>query len=111
MKIYTLESTPDVPVRHNPELKKKVLVPEGVSCLRHISHIILRPGDTAFIHSHPEHSEVFYCIRGEAVFGVNNKPVVLKAGSCLIVEPDEVHSIEEVVEETEVLYTLAYMGK
>lgn len=106
MRRYSLENTPFTSVSHNPELKKQVLVPEGTGCVRHISRIVLRPGDNAAGHSHAEFSEVFYCVRGSMEFGIENSGVRIKGGECLIVEPGEEHAITEVFEETELIYML-----
>jgi len=106
MKHYTLESAPERPVTHNPELKKKVLFPEGVSCLRHISHIILSQGAAAFAHTHPETTEIFYCVRGAITFSVNGEPAKLLPGHLLVVEPGEEHAIIEVGMESEMVYMM-----
>lgn len=110
MRLYSLASTPFTPVSHNPELKKQVLMPEPLSCVRHISHLKLSPGSTAVEHSHNEASEVFYCTRGAIVFRVSGKEVSLNEGSCLIVEPGESHAIVEVPVESEMVYFLT-IGK
>lgn len=94
-----------MPVSHNPELKKKLLVPEGVGCVRHISQIVLKPGVSAAAHAH-DATEVFYCVRGQLTFHVNGNPVPLVAGSCLIVEPGEEHAIVEVAVESEMVYMM-----
>ncbi len=106
MKYYSLGSTGYAPVSHDPQIKKQVLVPEGFSCVRHLSHVVLRPGDTARVHAHADASEVFYCVRGRTEFSVSGGPVVVSAGSCLVLEPGEEHSISIVHEETELVYML-----
>ncbi len=106
MKHYTLDSAAERPVSHNPELKKRVLFPEGVSCLKHISHIILKKGSTASGHSHPETTEIFYCVRGAITFSVNGERVVLLPGHLLVVEPNEEHEIARVSAESEMLYMM-----
>lgn len=106
MRLHTLEKAEEKPVSHNPELKKKLLVPEGVGCVRHISQIVLKQGDSASAHAHKDTSEVFYCVRGEMTFHVNGKPVLFAAGSCLIVEPGEEHAILEVAVESEMVYMM-----
>lgn len=110
MRLYTLEKSEEKSVAHDPALKKRILVPEGVGAVRHISHIILRPGNTASIHSHKDGTEVFYCVRGSIRFSVNRRTVPLDAGSCLIVEPGEEHAIEEVIEESEMVYMMVAAG-
>lgn len=104
MRLYSLDSAPFKPVTHDPELKKQVIVPDGFSCVRHLSHITLRPGSTASRHAHEDAYEVFYCLGGEVVFRISGKDILLIRGSCLVVEPKEVHEIPLVREVTELLY-------
>lgn len=106
MRLYSLEKAQEKPVSHDPGLKKRLLVPEGVGAVRHISHIILKPGNTASAHSHKDGIEVFYCVRGSIRFSVNREPVTLDAGSCLVIEPDEEHAIEAVAVESEMVYMM-----
>lgn len=106
MRLYTLDKAEEKPVSHDPSLKKRVLVAEGVGCVAHISHIVLRPGSTASLHSHQDTTEVFYCVRGSITFAVNGAPVTLSAGSCLVVEPKEEHAIVEVAVESEMVYMM-----
>ncbi|MBI5492302.1 MAG: cupin domain-containing protein [Deltaproteobacteria bacterium] len=106
MKTGSLSTAPFTEVRHNPKIKKQVLL-ESISCVRHISHAVLKPGDIAFEHSHEGGYEVFYCVRGRLSFKVAGKGVELKKGGVLAVEPGEAHAITEVFEETELLYLLS----
>ncbi len=105
MKRYSLETTPEAQVRHNPELKKRVLFHKGVvPGLMHLSHLVLPKGSDAFEHVHDNFSEVFYCIRGRIIFIVNGKEEPLGPGECMVVEPGEPHSIKDVPEEAEMVY-------
>lgn len=106
MRRSDLKTAKLTPIRHNPALLKKVLIDEPVSCVKHLSHAVFRPGDTAYAHSHDSAFEVFYCVRGNLVFKVKGEEVLLREGSCLVVEPGETHSIETVVSETELLFML-----
>jgi len=106
MRLYTLDKAEEKPISHDPSLKKKVLVPDGVGCVAHISHIVLVPGSTASLHSHQDSTEVFYCVRGSVTFAVNGAYVALSAGSCLIVEPKEEHAIVDVASESEMVYMM-----
>ncbi|MBI5643675.1 MAG: cupin domain-containing protein [Deltaproteobacteria bacterium] len=108
MKTYSLQSTELKPISHNPEILKKVLLDEQLSCLRHLSHTVLVPGNTAASHSHVNSFEIFYCVRGHTVFNVDGKDIAVKDGSCLVVEPGEDHAIVYVVEETELVYMLVF---
>jgi quercetin dioxygenase-like cupin family protein len=105
MKRYSLNETPESPVSHNPEIKKRVLFHKGtVPGLVHLSQVILPKGSDAIEHSHEHVFEVFYCIRGKIIFTVNGVDEPLGAGQCLVVEPDELHSIKDVPEEAEMIY-------
>lgn len=110
MRLHTLEKAEEKPVSHGYGLKKRVLAPEGVGCVRHISHIILKQGDSAVAHSHHGSTEVFYCVRGRITFNVDGRPFLLETGSCLIVEPGEEHAIVEVSETSEMLYMMVAAG-
>ena len=104
MKRYSLKTTPETAVSHNPRLKKRVLFNKDVvPGLLHLSRALLPKGSNAFKHIHDNISEVFYCIRGKVIFVVNNKEEPLSAGQCLVVEPGEPHSIKDVPEEAEIL--------
>lgn len=105
MKRSSLDEAPFEPVSHDPDLKKQVLLREGVlPGIRYVSHIVLAPGSRAGEHAHPEGSEVFYCVRGEVRFRVGGRDLALGAGQFLVVEPGERHSIEDAPEEAEMLY-------
>jgi quercetin dioxygenase-like cupin family protein len=105
MKHYTRARIPFEPVSHDPALRKQVLVREGLlPGLGNLSHIVLAPGSRASEHVHADGYEVFYCIRGKLRLAVNATEVLLGGGECLVVEPREVHSIEDTLEETELLY-------
>ena len=104
MKLFSLDETPYEPVSHDPGLKKKVLTRDPLPHIRHISHIILHPGESASEHVHTDDVEVFYCIRGNAEFLIKGKKVFLRKGHLLLIEPGEAHSIPKIKEETEFLY-------
>jgi len=107
MRLHQLNDIPFEPVSHNPELKKQVLVREGVSCIRNFSHITFKPGDAAVEHVHGEGYEIFYLIRGEIVVTVSGKGVALNEGSCLVVEPGEPHALRAITE-AEMVYFFAF---
>ena len=108
MKRFSLSETPYAPVSHDPGLKKKVLIASGtLTGIKHLSHIVLKEGQTAVEHAHAGVSEVFYCIRGRVVFTVNGLEQHLRPGECLVVEPGQQHSIADVPEECEMLYLMS----
>jgi mannose-6-phosphate isomerase-like protein (cupin superfamily) len=104
MKLFSLDGTLYEPVSHDPGLKKKVLARDALPFVSQISHIILQIGSSVSEHLHNDYFEVFYCIRGNAVFLIKGERVSIKKNHLLIVEPGETHSIPDVIEETEFLY-------
>lgn len=107
MKFTSIEEAPLIPVSHDPQLKKRVLVGEGyIPHIRAISHIEMNPGDTAVSHKHDDAYEVFFGLGGKVDFVVNEKDVPLTEGTCLVVEPGEVHSIKDAAKGSRMLYFL-----
>lgn len=104
MKLFSLDETPYEPVSHDPGQKKKVLTRGTLPHVKHISHIILYPGDNASEHTHADDVEGFYCIRGDAEFLIKGKYISIRKGHLLFIKPGEVHSIPNVKEDTEFLY-------
>lgn len=107
MKIFSLQETPYERVSHDPQLKKRVMARNITPCVRHVSHIVLKPGDKVSEHRHEKEFEVMYCIRGLAYFIVNGKKVSIRQGDLISVEPGDLHAIVDIPEETELLYFLA----
>ena len=104
MKLFSLHDIPYEPVSHDPGLRKKVFARDLLPSIKHISHIILQPGENASEHLHPDYGEVFYCIRGNAEFSVQGKGISIRKGHLLLVEPGEMHAIKKVNKETELFY-------
>lgn len=104
MKLFSLDDTPYESVSHDPQIKKKVLTRDSLPCVKHVSHVILRSGDTVSEHTHHHEYEVFFCIRGTAVMTVNGEKLTIAQGNLMYAEPGDSHSFEEIIEETELLY-------
>jgi quercetin dioxygenase-like cupin family protein len=88
-----------------------VLTRNTLPYVKHVSHVIFSPGSKISGHAHADGAEVFYCIRGKAAFSINGETVVIMKGHLLIIEPGELHSIDEIIEETELLYFYTNMKK
>jgi len=104
MKLFSLYDTPFEPISHDPHLSKKVLMRNTLPYVKHVSHVILSPGCRVSEHSHSDGAEVFYCVRGKAIFFIKGETAETMKGHLLVIEPGEPHSIKEVIEETELLY-------
>ena len=95
MKVSSIDSTSQLDVSHNPKLKKHELLSRGdVEQVTVFSRAIFPPGETADAHSHADMTEVFYVESGQGVICVNDEPIILKAGTCVVAEPNESHELE-----------------
>jgi mannose-6-phosphate isomerase-like protein (cupin superfamily) len=109
MKLISLDEAPFEPVSHDPGLEKQVLVgPGALPHIKSISHMELGPGDRASTHSHENAYEVFYGINGRVDFIIEDTPVSLTEGTCLVVEPGEAHSIAGAREGSRMLYFMLF---
>ena len=88
MKLFSLDETPYEPVSHDPGLKKKVLTRGTLPHVKHISQIILQPGDSASEHIHTDDIEVFYCIRGNAEFLIKKNIFLSGKEICFLLNPE-----------------------
>jgi quercetin dioxygenase-like cupin family protein len=104
MKLFSLDETPYESVSHDPMLKKRVITRDTLPCVKHISHIILKPGNTVSEHTHQHEYEVMYCIRGIATMTVNGGKMTITKGDLIYAEPGDSHAFDEIIEETELIY-------
>jgi mannose-6-phosphate isomerase-like protein (cupin superfamily) len=94
MKIQSLGALPDEAVSHNPAIKKKVMVRAGdIPNLMYFSRACFPPGAIAGEHSHTDMSEVFFVESGTGIIRINGADYALESGSCIAVEPNEIHEV------------------
>jgi mannose-6-phosphate isomerase-like protein (cupin superfamily) len=95
LKVSSIDSVPQLNVSHNPKIKKHELLSKGdVDHVTIFSRAIFPPGEKADSHSHADMTEVFYVESGQGVIRVNDKPIALKAGTCVVVELNESHELK-----------------
>ncbi len=108
MKLTSLNDLPEESVSHNREIKKKVMLRFGdLPHLTNFSQSRFAPGHTAPAHAHQDMCEVFFVESGSGVIHVDGKEYPLIPGSCVAVEPGEVH---EVVNNGATELVLTYFG-
>jgi len=108
MIFTSLSKITDQPVSHNPEIKKKVMLSPGdLPHLTNFSQARFAPGQVAPAHSHDNMCEVFFVEEGEGIIRVNGQDYPVNKGSCIAVEPGEVH---EVINSSKSELILTYFG-
>ncbi len=60
----------------------------------HVQAIRIRPGERAAEHHHRRQTEIFYFPRANGRFAVNGKQIDLRDGDVLVIEPGDVHAVE-----------------
>lgn len=94
MKLTSLAHLPDEQVSHNPEIKKKVMLRLGdLPQLTHFAQARFAPGQVAIAHTHADLCEVFFVESGEGIIQIDGENHSLQAGTCVAVEPGEIHEV------------------
>lgn len=79
-------------VSHNPEIMKRVFLRSGdVPVITTFGQAVLQPGQSVTVHQHETMYEVFYVLDGVARFVIAGNTLEVKAGDCVVIEPNEQH--------------------
>lgn len=94
MKEADLNEIPFQGVSHNPEIKKRVLVPYGsLPPIAQVSEADFGPNQVADSHKHDDMYEMFWVTKGRLIFVVNERLIAAGPGKFIVVEPGEDHEI------------------
>ncbi len=94
MKITSLNTLPSDAVSHNPAIQKKVMLKAGeLPHLTNFSQAKFAPGQVAAAHAHGDMYEVFFVSQGSGLIRVNGTNYPLESGTCIAIEPGEVHEV------------------
>jgi mannose-6-phosphate isomerase-like protein (cupin superfamily) len=94
MKFISIDDLPDEGVSHNPEIRKKVILRRGdVAHVTTLSQARLTPGQAVSLHTHRDLYEVFNVLSGTGATIIDGRQHRVEAGSCVVVEPGEAHTI------------------
>ncbi len=104
MKKVSLAAVPEEGVSHNPEIRKRVMLRKGdIPHLTNFSQARFSPGQTAAPHAHGDMVEVFFVESGSGVIIVEGERHALEPGTCIAIEPGEVHEVHNPGPDTLVL--------
>lgn len=94
MKFTSLNQLPEEQVSHNPAIKKKVMLRlHDLPHLINFAQAYFAPGQVAAAHAHLDMCEVFFVEAGSGVIRIDGQDHPLQPGTCIAVEPGEVHEI------------------
>jgi quercetin dioxygenase-like cupin family protein len=97
MKSRTLSAIPTESVSHDPGIRKQVMLKKGeLPHLTQFAQARLAPGQVAGTHAHADMYEVFFVESGVGRMTIDGRAHHLEVGSCVAVEPGEVHELENV---------------
>ncbi len=93
MIFHAFSDQPVLPVSHDKEIVKRVLLATGeVSHLAQLARSEIPPNGSTSPHVHRDMSEVFVVLQGVGEIFVDGKMVrVLQEGDCVVFEPGEEH--------------------
>lgn len=105
MKLINLKDIPLVSVSHDPQILKQVIIDTGaVPRLNKFSKAIIRKGQTVSPYRHDNMYEILFFLTGRGKFLVDGNKVGVSSNQCIVIEPGEVHSIPEVLDDIELVY-------
>lgn len=94
MKLRTLASSPLQGVSHDPQILKRVLLRAGeVPHLTQFAQAPIAPGQHTAPHAHPDMYEIFWIEEGRGTLNLDGVEHPLLPGTCVVVEPGEVHEL------------------
>lgn len=104
MKRVSLNELADQGVSHNAAIRKKVMVhPGDIPHLTNFSQATFPPGQIAHAHAHSDMYEVFFVAAGTGTMTINGTDHALVPGVCMLVDPGDVHEINNTGEDSLVL--------
>ncbi len=94
MKVVQLDELSPEGVSHDPSILKRVLVRGGeVPHLAQLARATFAPGQVAGAHLHADMCEIFLCESGVGRLTIAGREIDLVAGTCVRVDPEEVHEL------------------
>jgi mannose-6-phosphate isomerase-like protein (cupin superfamily) len=106
MKFVTINDLEPSKAHHNPNIRKHIILTSGeLGSIVSFAKAVFPPGEISTAHSHINMGEVFLVQSGEGIIRINNVEFKLRQGVCAVVEPNEVHEIENTCENNlEIIY-------
>ena len=94
MRRVSLSELPLVPVSHNPDIAKRVMLDSRAAPgLTNFSQAVFSTGQVASGHVHENMYEVFFVRRGRGVILVDGAEHPLSTDECVVIGPGEHHEI------------------
>ncbi|OIO68299.1 MAG: cupin domain-containing protein [Zetaproteobacteria bacterium CG_4_9_14_3_um_filter_49_83] len=94
MKLVQLDHVKVQGLSHDADILKRVLLNESeLPASVRLSHAVFKPGQQASAHSHADLHEIFYVLAGTGQMLIDGVAFALAQGSCIRIDPGEVHEL------------------
>ncbi len=100
MKIININDIEETKAYFNPNIRKHVFLSSGeLGNIFSFAQAVIPPGEVSQAHAHDNMGEVFLVLSGTGIIKIDDEKFQMSKGLCAVVEPDEVHEIENTGEE------------
>jgi mannose-6-phosphate isomerase-like protein (cupin superfamily) len=100
MKVVNIKDIEVTKAFYNPKIKKQIILSSGeLGNIVSFAQAVIPPGEVSKAHSHQNMGEVFLVLSGTGIIIINDVKFELKKNLCAVVEPNEVHEIENTGED------------
>ena len=104
MKLVSLTDLDEVPSIHNPEINKHEILHAGdVPHIDKVGQVKFAPGQIIPFHTHTDVYEIFFIRTGNGVIRCNGQELAVREGTCIVIEPNEAHEVENTGSDTMLL--------
>jgi len=94
MKLISLKDLPTIITSHNVGKKKEIIKNGEIESLTQFSQVTFMPGEVVKEHNHEDLYEVYLVEEGEGTLRLNGQKYHIEKGICFVVEPGELHEVE-----------------
>jgi len=95
MKLIDINQLKELGVSHNAKIRKRIILSNGeMPPIINFARSVFPPGEVAGAHVHKDLLEVFTVESGSGVIRINGREHIFRKNMCAVIEPGDVHEIE-----------------
>lgn len=111
MKIVSLHSLPEIVSSHNVGKKKQFIGNNEIPSLVQFSQVSFDQGEVVAEHKHEDMYEIYLVEQGAGMIKINGENHPLAKGTCLVIDPGELHEVSNTGDGNLVLTYFGIMAK